>query len=272
MSHPTLKTDSSVNKELASFVCAIAKDPLSWVDWKCIDIAIEDTHNSHDNTVSLLCAQSLIQTYLAGKNIHSFVCAPHSLYVLCKNIDDDVFEEIEQYVATMVRVENNQTIYFQVYALDKDIDAFLTKILEQGDAGPLSLSPVTKPRLHTLAVNKNTKALLVEDDPVTRWMVRNTLKEECHLVTASTAGAACTIFSSFKPDIVFLDIGLPDKNGLEVLSWILRNDPEARVIMFSSQDTLDSMATALDAGAKGFVAKPFSRDILVGYVRQTLCH
>ena len=257
----------NVNKEFASFICAITRDPISWQQWRCIDISIEHSDNEQDNKAALLCAQSLIKTYLSNKNIHSFLCAPHNLYVLCKHINNEELNELKDYITSMVRVEQDQIVYFQVYSLDDDLDAFLTKVQEQGDAGPLILPPLSQPPAYLYA-NKNTKALLVEDDPVTRWMVRNALKDECHLMTAATASEACTLYSSFRPDIVLLDIGLPDKSGTDVMEWILRNDPGARIVMFSGQDSLDSMTTALEAGAIGFVAKPFSRETLVNYVRQ----
>jgi CheY-like chemotaxis protein len=114
------------------------------------------------------------------------------------------------------------------------------------------------------------KVLLVEDDPVTRWMVRHALKNECQLATAATANRAFALYPSWKPDIVFLDINLPDNNGLAVLEWIKRNDPGACVVMFSSINNMDSIAGALETGANGFVAKPFLKESLVHYIHKNM--
>ena len=111
--------------------------------------------------------------------------------------------------------------------------------------------------------------LLVEDDPVTRWLVRNALKENCDLATAPTANKAFSMYSSYQPDIVFLDVNLPDKNGYEVLNWVMRNDPGANVVMFSSQDSMDNITQALECGARGFIGKPFVKEQLLGYVCQS---
>lgn len=259
----------SLNKDLVSFVCTLTRTPDTWREWKCIDISIEHVHNYNDNKVALLCAKSLAESYLVNHNIHCFLCPPHNLYILCKNIEQSKINSLESYITSMVTLENDQNLFFQVYAFDQELDSFLSKIQEQGDVGPLSIEPTISHLKSDLSPNKNIKVLLVEDDPVTRWIVRNAVKDECHLATATSASHACTLYPKFRPDIVFLDIGLPDKTGLDVLAWILKHDPGARVVMFSSQDSLDTITSTIESGAIGFVAKPFQRDELVNYIRHT---
>jgi len=113
----------------------------------------------------------------------------------------------------------------------------------------------------------NAKVLLVEDDPVTRWLVRQTLKDNCDFATAQTANKAFSLYATYQPDFVFLDINLPDKDGYEVLNWIMRNDPGANVIMFSSLNNMDSITRALDMGAIGYIAKPFIKNQILDYVQ-----
>lgn len=261
------KIEQRPNKEFISFVCAMAREPTTWLEWKCIDVSIDHCDNQYDNNVILSGAQSLIKSYLVGRNIHCFLCPPHNLYVLAKNIEDQTLKELEDFITNMVRIETQQKIYFQIYSFDKDQEAFLSKIQEQGDVGPLTIHQSEVKYARYLEANKDTKALLIEDDPVTRWIVRTSLKDECNLMTASTASSACLLYSKFKPDIVFLDIGLPDKSGLDVLSWILRHDPGAKIVMFSSQDSLDMMTTSIEAGAVGFIAKPFTREHIIAHLR-----
>jgi two-component system chemotaxis response regulator CheY len=110
------------------------------------------------------------------------------------------------------------------------------------------------------------KVLLVEDDPVTRWMVRLALKGECLLATACDAGKAISSYLAYKPDMVLLDINLPDRNGKDLIQYLLRIDPGAHIIMFSSQNTPEAVEDSLRQGAKGFIAKPFNRDELLRYI------
>ena len=106
------------------------------------------------------------------------------------------------------------------------------------------------------------KVLLVEDDPVTRWMVRSELKSLCHLSTADCATIAIKRFIEWNPDFVILDIGLPDRDGREVLDWILNRNPNAHVTMLSCHCDPDIISRTMEQGAKGFIAKPFDKKSL----------
>lgn len=120
---------------------------------------------------------------------------------------------------------------------------------------------------HLFPNGDQIKVLLVEDDPVTRWMVRTGLKEECVFATANHVQQAMDLYVSFQPDIVFLDIQLPDGDGYDVLDWIMWHDPGAYVVMFSSHNDLDNIMKSFENGANGFVAKPFIKDTLLHYIQ-----
>ncbi len=111
------------------------------------------------------------------------------------------------------------------------------------------------------------RVLLVEDDPVTRWLVRVALKGTCVLMTAPDAGMAISSYHSYKPDLVLLDIGLPDCDGKELLSRLMRIDPGAYIVMFSSQNAAETIAETIEEGAKGYITKPFTNDAILQYVR-----
>ncbi len=113
----------------------------------------------------------------------------------------------------------------------------------------------------------NVKVLLVEDDPVTRWMVRSALKDDCRLATAPTANKAFAVCQSYQPDIVFLDMNLPDKNGNEVLKWIMRNDPGVCVVIFSGCGDMQNISSALEDGARGYIPKPFEKRSFLHYIK-----
>jgi len=110
------------------------------------------------------------------------------------------------------------------------------------------------------------RVLLVEDDPMTRFMVRKAIKNECELATAPEGNKVFSLYASYQPDIVFLDINLPDLNGYDVLEWIMDNDPGACVVMFSGNSDMDNIVSSMGYGAKGFVSKPFSKEKLLHYI------
>jgi DNA-binding NtrC family response regulator len=114
--------------------------------------------------------------------------------------------------------------------------------------------------------------LVVEDDPLTRRIVSYSFKENYALVTAQSAHDAVANYLLYAPDIVFLDIGLPDVDGFAVLKQILHCDPDAYVVMFSSHSSSDTVAKALYEGAMGFVGKPFKSQDMRQYIESSSDH
>jgi len=114
--------------------------------------------------------------------------------------------------------------------------------------------------------------MIVEDDVLTRRMVTGTFKDNYAIISAATAQEAVTNYLMHAPDIVFLDIGLPDVSGFDVLHQIMANDPHAYVVMFSGNSYLDNVATAMSEGASGFVSKPFKKDKMRHYIEESANH
>lgn len=108
--------------------------------------------------------------------------------------------------------------------------------------------------------------LLVEDDKLTRRLVSNVFKDKFAIITANNAEEAMTNYLLHAPDIVFLDINLPDTSGFEVLKQVIAMDKSAYVVMFSGNSYLDNVMHAMTHGASGFIAKPFKRDKLEHYI------
>jgi two-component system, chemotaxis family, chemotaxis protein CheY len=109
--------------------------------------------------------------------------------------------------------------------------------------------------------------LVVEDDALTRRIVVGALGESNAMITEENATDAIGSYLLHAPDIVFLDIGLPDIDGLSVLDQLMAVDPEAYIVMFSSRNDAKTVNRALTAGAKGFVSKPFKKEELQDYIR-----
>lgn len=114
--------------------------------------------------------------------------------------------------------------------------------------------------------------MVVEDDPLTRRIISQAFKENYALINAQNAHEAVADYLLHAPDVVFLDIGLPDTSGFEVLDLLMACDPEAYIVMFSSNHYPENVSRAMKAGASGFIAKPFSKENLSGYIRSSAAH
>ena len=112
--------------------------------------------------------------------------------------------------------------------------------------------------------------LVVEDDAPVRNLMSTTLKtHDYKYLTAPTGREAVMMASSYNPDVVFLDLGLPDMDGVEVIRQI-RSWSSMPIIVISARSEDEDKINALDAGADDYLTKPFSVEELLARLRVTL--
>ena len=115
----------------------------------------------------------------------------------------------------------------------------------------------------------NPLILIVEDDAPIRNLITTTLKaHEYKYLTAQNGETAIMQASSHNPDIVLLDLGLPDIDGVEVIKKI-RTWSEMPIIVISARSEDNDKIEALDAGADDYLTKPFSVEELLARIRVT---
>jgi len=115
-------------------------------------------------------------------------------------------------------------------------------------------------------------ALIVEDEPAIRRFLRATLVANGYeVLEAGTAHAGLTLARSEAPDVLILDLGLPDGDGLDLLKT-LRESSTVPVLVLSARDAESAKVAALDAGADDYVTKPFGADELMARLRVALRH
>ena len=112
--------------------------------------------------------------------------------------------------------------------------------------------------------------LVVEDDAPVRNLMKTTLKtHDYKYLTAPTGRDAVMLASSHNPDVVFLDLGLPDMDGVEVIRQI-RSWSNMPIIVISARSEDEDKISALDAGADDYLTKPFSVEELLARLRVTI--
>ncbi len=112
-----------------------------------------------------------------------------------------------------------------------------------------------------------TKVLVVDDDPAILRTLSISLRAHGYeLRTATDGRTAVSLGRTDSPDLVILDLGLPDFSGVEVLRQ-LRSWSQVPVIVLSARDGSDDKVEALDVGADDYVTKPFGMDELLARVR-----
>ena len=114
------------------------------------------------------------------------------------------------------------------------------------------------------------KILIVEDEANIRTFVRTMLEsEDYQVLCASDCKTGLSMFSSHCPDLVILDLGLPDLDGSEFILYA-RRFSQAPILVLSARTTDDDKVTALDMGANDYITKPFSTAELLARVRSAL--
>lgn len=118
--------------------------------------------------------------------------------------------------------------------------------------------------------NHRVKVMIADDSMTVRSIFRDILKDtEFELVGEAQNGLeAVENYKLTKPDLVVMDIIMPELDGVVALSDILEFDPEAKVIMASSLGTQRKVLDSIKRGAKNFVMKPYDRDTLIDAMRK----
>ncbi|MGW0754752.1 response regulator [Streptomyces sp. NPDC002587] len=112
-----------------------------------------------------------------------------------------------------------------------------------------------------------TRVLVVEDEPqIVRALVINLKARKYEVDAAADGTSALELAAARHPDVVLLDLGLPDMDGIEVIKG-LRGWTRVPILVLSARHTSDEKVEALDAGADDYVTKPFGMDELLARLR-----
>ena len=115
-------------------------------------------------------------------------------------------------------------------------------------------------------MNKYT-ILIVEDEINIRNFTTTILQTHCYnVISASTCEEGILMYNSYNPDMIILDLGLPDKSGLELIKEIKKKN-NVPIIVLSARTGEDDKVNALDLGANDYITKPFGTNELVARVR-----
>ena len=114
--------------------------------------------------------------------------------------------------------------------------------------------------------------LIVDDAAFMRMLIKDTLTKQGYtdIIEAPDGQAACDAYASAYPALVFMDITMPNKTGLEALADIKKIDPMAKVVMCSAMGQEAMVVDAIRLGAIDFIVKPFKPDRLIQVVRKVL--
>ncbi|MBB5172066.1 response regulator [Texcoconibacillus texcoconensis] len=117
-----------------------------------------------------------------------------------------------------------------------------------------------------------TKVLIVDDAAFMRMMIKDILEKNGFEVVGEAADGqqAVDMYKEQSPDLVTMDITMPEKDGIAALKEIRSHDPNAKVLMCSAMGQQAMVIDAIQAGAKDFIVKPFQADRVLEAINKTL--
>jgi two-component system KDP operon response regulator KdpE len=116
------------------------------------------------------------------------------------------------------------------------------------------------------------RVLVIDDEPPIRKLLRMGLSTQGYETLDAPSGKAALDLLGQKPDLVILDLGLPDIQGLELLRMIRTGNDTVPIVVLSSRGDEAAKVQALDLGADDYVTKPFGMDELLARIRAALRH
>lgn len=267
---------------LTALATSISKDPASFDGWQCM-------HFSPCKEIPFSVSEEILATL---KNSHQeidcdiILCTNNDVLCIGRALKRNTLYKLATLFVELVESEADHKADYAIYDVLADWRTLLAILqskvktsatpsytASQHNFGDVpSLSEVFSEAQQRRKRRMPLHVMVVEDDPITRRMVTGTFKEQYAVITAVNAEEAVAGYLLHAPDIVFLDIGLPDASGLDVLYLLLQGDPRAYIVMFSGNSCLDNITRALGMGASGFVSKPFKRDRMQSYIEDSALH
>ena len=116
------------------------------------------------------------------------------------------------------------------------------------------------------------KVLIVDDAAFMRMMIKDILEKNGYDVVgeASNGLVAVDLYKKEKPDVVTMDITMPDMDGIEAVKQIRTFDPNAKIIMCSAMGQQSMVMDAIKSGAKDFIVKPFQADRVLEVIKKVI--
>ena len=116
------------------------------------------------------------------------------------------------------------------------------------------------------------RVLIVDDAVFMRMMIKDILEKNGYEIVgeAPNGAVAVEVYQKEKPDVVTMDITMPDVDGIEAVKRIKATDPGAKIIMCSAMGQQSMVMDAIKAGARDFIVKPFQADRVLEAVQKVV--
>jgi len=249
------------------------KDAGSLSEWKCIICGLEaKMHNTPEKREDL--CRMLKMSDLSNREGTIFWLHTGHIIVLVQSAIEPVFKTLSSLIQMYVNRDGKSLIPPRIINLSKDVERLeraITKPItaevqiraEAERNKPVGKIPTEKKRKQIGTMERRATRrerfkptmLTIEDDRSTQRIISAMMSAYCDVVTARNAEEAVEQYEATLPNIVFMDIELPDGNGKELTKRFFEADDEAFIVMVSGKADLQDVDECIMAGARGFITK-----------------
>lgn len=262
-------TDIAEAQTFARNMSQSLADPTYWESWQVIEFSFSPPLD----WIKQAKATALVRPQLPDTD-GSLLWSEGGLLVICPKTEIGDLSALEE---NLKKTTGAQEARIAVLGVADRLDEAKEALAKAQGSNPLMAPPPASyqflkslvPNIETLLrtwhqgkTNREKREkphiMIVDDDPMTLRLVGKTLEMNYEVSTAVNGAEAIAKHLQLMPDIILLDIGLPDCDGLTLLNYMQQYDQECRVVMFSADDFLKTKVKAFAGGAKGFLGKPFN--------------
>lgn len=109
------------------------------------------------------------------------------------------------------------------------------------------------------------RVLVVDDAQIMRFALRTILEKNGYEVAAEAVNGIDAVkkFREMSPDVVTMDITMPEMNGIDAIKEIMKFEKDAKILVISAMGNMENVFEAIKAGARGFIVKPFKENDII---------
>jgi len=234
--------------------------------WQCVYLCFSGHKEQYDDTACTRITADIVRDMIAVKEGHIYRCADNDVIILCKGemppLTQDVFIESGEPAGSLTEMKRNLCTRID---LSRQWPLFLSlcedKAVEDSDEPYSVVLAQQDKRCERLLV------LLAEEESYVCNVIRAALGEGYDIIDVADEHSTLSAYTMLHPDVVFLDIDLPGAGGNAVLHKLLAVDKAAFIVMLANASMKETIVSALEKGAQGFITRPFTREKLSQYMQ-----
>ena len=253
---------------------------------RCVHLKLSKCGERYFHEIEMLKLSKITEEIFDKKTSYFFYCQDGDVFIIAPHISPKLYDKFLTHLVENLRLASYEKLA-SLFELGHD-SAKLVKIVENKKR---KINLIAKKKTtHSLPDKKSEidfidstssiamnfskrranrsirNILVIEDDPFTRKLIASALGADFSIDFATDGAEGIKKYVRNAPDILLLDIGLPDMNGHEVMERIKKLDTDAQIIMLTARKEAHEILYSLHNGAHGYVSKPFSKAKLLQHM------